>query len=783
MFRTLTHGCLLAAVLTTTDATSQSAEPTFEITAEVSPIALVGRPHDERPARLDLDFDSILKSAGNSARVDFDSLEVIPVGGDAATPVPFRWYDSDIPEQFPDFNGSVTRTKGELKPTPSKMAGHFYNVSGSGRKGFLAFSHTQHGSKPAQYSVRFSLLPPNTPAHGNGPRGWLGDGQARCAEVGESTTGSGHTRIALDDWNGDGLIDIIHGEEYGALFLIPNSGTNTEPRFVHRELIRDASGAPIDVGTHAAPFITDFDNDGVKDLLVGTYTDRLLWFKNTGNDRVRKLLYKGFVTRNGEPFSLPHRPIIGPSEDVFKHDYYPVLERIDLNGDGTPDYLAGGYVTGRIFVSIVEGKNPDGTPILSEPQPLDIGGSPLNVGDWCAAPTVADFDGDGAPDLISGALPMTPESRAKGLTLRYYTGSSSAGAPVFVELPFPGKGRHPTGGLTTPRAADMNGDGLLDLVVSSRQEISIFLNRGTATSPQFDLTAKPIALPWTSAAITTTQFIDYNHDGKLDLFNRYVVSLNSGEPAPFSFDKEIALLPRGVRIEHPSRTGDDWFWPYLADFDGDGDFDILFGDWWGHVWLHRNNGSDAKPDYDIEGVRLKHEDGSEIKVGPMGEDPGKSFVALQGARTVLAVADFDSDGLNDLVIGDTFGISRVYRNTGSAGDPKFAPAIELGTVKTRCSVDVTDFNGDGKIDVISGSAGGIARVFTNLTAGGVLKFSEGIDAGLPPIKQPRIVMADLNGDGDEDLFIPGTQGSIWIERSFLKHGYVKARVTKVGKIE
>ncbi|HRK32419.1 MAG TPA: VCBS repeat-containing protein, partial [Tepidisphaeraceae bacterium] len=729
---------------------------------------------------IDLDFDAILKSAADGARVYFDSIKITAKSDADAVPLSFRWYDADIPENFPDFNASIVRTKGVLKPIAAKMAGHFYNVSGSGRKGFLAFTHTQRGAKPAEYSIRFSLLPRNTPARGNGPRGWLGDGQVRCAEVGESTTGSGHTRIDLDDWNGDGLIDIIHGEEYGTLFLIPNSGSLTEPKFVHRELLRDASGAPIDVGTHAAPFITDFDNDGVKDLLVGTYTDRLVWFKNQGTNQDRKLVYKGFVTRNGEPFSLPHRPISGPSEGVFNHDYYPVLERMDFNGDGILDYLAGGYVTGRIFVSIVEGKNPDGTPILSEPRPLEIGGSTLNVGDWCAAPTVADFNGDGILDLISGALPMTPENRPKGITLRYYAGSNPAGEPSFMEQPFPGEGRHPTGGLTTPRAADMNGDGLLDLVVSSRQQISIFYNRGTASSPKFDLTATPILLPWTNAPITTTQFVDYNGDGKPDLFNRYVVSLNSGKPAPFAFEKEINLLPRGVRIEHPSRTGDDWFWPFVSDFDGDGDFDILFGDWWGHVWLHRNNGTADKPDYDIEGFRLKHKDGSEIKVGPVGEDPSKSFIALQGARTVLAVADFDNDGLNDLVIGDTFGISRVYRNTGTAAEPHFAPAVELGTVKTRCSVDVTDFDGDGKIDVISGSAGGIALVYRNISTGSSLKFAEGTDVSLPPIKQPRIIMTDLNGDGDDDLFIPGTQGSIWIERSFLKHGYAESRVTKVS---
>ena len=52
----------------------------------------------------------------------------------------------------------------------------------------------------------------------------------------------------------------------------------------------------------------------------------------------------------------------------------------------------------------------------------------------------------------------------------------------------------------------------------------------------------------------------------------------------------------------------------------------------------------------------------------------------------------------------------------------------------------------------------------------------GFDPRLPPIEQPRVLMADLNGDGDEDLFIPSTQGSCFVERSFLSGGYAKARL-------
>ena len=94
---------------------------------------------------------------------------------------------------------------------------------------------------------------------------------------------------------------------------------------------------------------------------------------------------------------------------------------------------------------------------------------------------------------------------------------------------------------------------------------------------------------------------------------------------------------------------------------------------------------------------------------------------------------------------------------------------------SRGSVDVTDWDGDGRQDIIAGASNGVVRVFLNTGRKGVAAFGDGIDPKLPPLKQPRVLMVDLNGDGDEDLFVPSLQGSVWIERSFLRHGYAMAK--------
>jgi hypothetical protein len=53
----------------------------------------------------------------------------------------------------------------------------------------------------------------------------------------------------------------------------------------------EAAGKPIDTDIgHAAPFVCDFDGDGVKDLLVGQFKDGILWiYRNEGTNSQPKL--------------------------------------------------------------------------------------------------------------------------------------------------------------------------------------------------------------------------------------------------------------------------------------------------------------------------------------------------------------------------------------------------------------------------------------------------------------------------------------------------------------
>ena len=185
----------------------------------------------------------------------------------------------------------------------------------------------------------------------------------------------------------------------------------------------------------------------------------------------------------------------------------------------------------------------------------------------------------------------------------------------------------------------------------------------------------------------------------------------------------------------------------------------------------------------MQGIQLKVDD-KRITVGPINKDPSKDFDALQGARTVLTVDDFDRDGHRDLIVGDTYGKIRYFRHTGvqqtETQEPTFEAAVEIGDLGIRGLVDATDWDQDGWPDVIASAANGRVRVFLN-RGESQPRFAEGFDPGLPPIVQPRVLTVDMNGNGDQDLFLPSTQGSCFVERSFLRHGYAKATLIAVER--
>ena len=323
--------------------------------------------------------------------------------------------------------------------------------------------------------------------------GYIGDGMERIEERPPSTNGLLQNHIDVVDWDNDGLQDLLVGGERGGILWYPNRGTKQKPRYPYPKLLFDCDGKPLDVGFSSGPLVIDWDGDGVRDLLSSAYPDRVVWYKNIGTNAAPSLKYMGLVLADGVPLSLPNKPV-PEGEGIYAQDYFPTLAAADWNGDGKIDLLAGGYITGRIYFFENVGRGLTACRYLNLRGPLEADGKPIDTG-WCAAPCVADFDEDGDLDLITGSMAMTAgggDSSSSEDFLYYFENIGTRTEPKLTRRPFPVKGKFPAGSLAAPRAADLNGDGLLDLVVGRTNDLSIYYNVGTAKSPLWEF-APPLA--------------------------------------------------------------------------------------------------------------------------------------------------------------------------------------------------------------------------------------------------------------------------------------------------
>jgi len=99
---------------------------------------------------------------------------------------------------------------------------------------------------------------------------------------------------AFGDLNGDGLSEMILGNEFGNLISFQNNGSTfvTVPGQLH---VPDNHGAPISVGSFSFPQLFDLDKDGLLDLIVGNKTGEIAYYKNIGSTTVPNFL---LVTAN-----------------------------------------------------------------------------------------------------------------------------------------------------------------------------------------------------------------------------------------------------------------------------------------------------------------------------------------------------------------------------------------------------------------------------------------------------------------------------------------------------
>ncbi|MFC1492426.1 FG-GAP repeat domain-containing protein [candidate division KSB1 bacterium] len=190
------------------------------------------------------------------------------------------------------------------------------------------------------------------------------------------------------------------------------------------------------------------------------------------------------------------------------------------------------------------------------------------------------------------------------------------------------------------------------------------------------------------------------------------------------------------------------------DWNNDGLKDLISGDTNGSVWFFKNTGSANKPEL-AKGVQVKA-GGKVIKKGTGYENSVKI-----GTYSKLHFGDIDGDGLRDLLIGNTDKLL-VYKNIGSMTNPVFAAPVDFknkgGGFPDRSSPYVIDWDEDGVNDLLVGTDNGRVLFYRNTGSNDKPKLAAekkvnlDFGGGVKTMRH-RFDLTDWNNDGKLDIIM------------------------------
>ncbi|MEW6608459.1 MAG: FG-GAP-like repeat-containing protein, partial [bacterium] len=508
-----------------------------------------------------------------------------------------------------------------------------------------------------------------------------------------------------------------------------------------------------DVGYYASPAFCDLDNDGDYDLLIGESNGNCYAYENAGSNinpiwTTKSAWNAPNVGRYASPTFCDldndgdYDLLIG-EECGISYAYENTGNNInptwtaksawnspdvgqyanpafcDLDNDEDYDLLIGeGYGTSCAYENTGNKTNPVWTtkPAWNAP---DIG--------WNASPAFCDLDNDGDYDLLIGEVMVNGISYA-------YKNTGSKTNPIWTEMP--NWNGPDVGSGANPAFCDLDNDGDYDLLIGEGYGISFaYENTGSNSNPIWE--HKP---GWDGPDVHDRAkpiFCDLDNDRDYDLMIYTIAYENTGSNTnPIWTAKPVWNTPDVGYQPCPA----------FCDLDNDGDYDLLIGSKDGNCYAYENIGNNANP---IWTAKISW------NVINVGEWPSPT------------ICDLDGDGDYDLLIGDDYGNSFAYENTGNSTNPIWTakPAWDgprVGGYGWGAKPAFCDLDGDGDFDLMIGQRDGSPCAYENIGSKTNPIWRDKSDWNTPYVGgETKPAFCDLDGDGDFDLMIGAVSGKSW----------------------
>jgi FG-GAP-like repeat len=326
----------------------------------------------------------------------------------------------------------------------------------------------------------------------------------------------------------------------------------------------------------------------------------------------------------------------------------------------------------------------------------------------------ADLNGDGLPDIVAlSTVQPIVSSTPSNIKTYLATSAGDYGPPAFTA-----DGFNPL----YLAEADLNGDGLSDVVTASYDDgvLGVFFNNKTSPG-----SFNP-ALVLNSPGASQVAIADMNGDGLPDLVSAdFNVSLFV-QTSPGTFAAPISLYAGGAN------------WVALGDLNGDGSADVALTDSVG-VKVLMHTGAPSSTTF-------------AAPVSVFTQSPNSNVIG----GNIIAIADVDGDGLNDLIITDpgptggmATGVYVLIQNPAAHGTFLAPVSYAIATQDRPQSILLRDLQGTGKLDIVIGGQKFVTVLLHDPANPG--KFLAASIYSAPDANE--VAVADVNGDGKLDIVV------------------------------